>query len=258
MTVLAEHVIKQLIQIEAGVHYCELPPPEHNPFVLIERESPIILSAPHGAITFRNDGDEIWHDEDEYTAGIALLLSEICKTSVIATVWRTADSDPNHSPKDKSGYKRALGEILATGKLRWVIDLHGAKEKNDRLADTQKIDLGAGKNNEYLPADAYKTLVQSIEMYLGPGTADRNGYKGFSATEAGRIAAFAHSFEKVWSMQLEMKPSVRVPLRRVDASMYGKNPNQGGGPYSAPPHKVLGNLQAIVDFINYLKSMKEP
>lgn len=258
MIILAEHVIERLIQIEAGVHYCELPPPEHLPFVLIERESPIILSAPHGAITYRNDGDEIWHDEDEYTAGIALLLSEICKTSVIATVWRTADSDPNQSPKDQSAYKRALGEILATGNLRWVIDLHGAKEKNDRLADNQKIDLGTGKNKEYLPADTYKTLVQSFEMYLGPAATDRNGFKGFSAIESGRIAAFAHSFDDVWSVQLEMKPSIRVPLRRVDASMYGKKLDQGGGPYSASASQVLGMLQAIVDFTQYLDILTQP
>src|SRR6266536_2014367 len=95
MIILAEHTIERLIQIEAGIHYTELPPPERTPFVVVRRDSPIILSAPHGAITYRNNGKEIWHEEDEYTVGMALLLSELCKTSVIATIWRTEDSDPN-------------------------------------------------------------------------------------------------------------------------------------------------------------------
>jgi len=108
MTILTDHAIEQLIKIEAEVHYSELPPPECNPFIVIDRKSQIILSAPHGAITFRNDGKEVWHDEDEYTAGIALLLSKICGNSVIATIWRTVDSDPNQSPKERSDYKQAL------------------------------------------------------------------------------------------------------------------------------------------------------
>ncbi len=256
MRVLANHIVKRLIQIELGVHYGELPPPEHEPFVVIERNSPIVLSAPHGAITFRNDGKEVWHEEDEYTAGMALLLSEVCGTSVIATVWRTADSDPNHSPKERSGYKQAFDKLLSTRKIRWVIDLHGAKEKNDRLADSQSIDLGAGDKNEYLPFGVYQILVQFIENYLGCGATDRKDRKGIRASTSETIAAFAHSFAGVSSLQLEIKPSVRVPLRRVDASMYKKEIKDGGGPYSAPSHQVLGMLQAITDFIEHLQGLK--
>jgi hypothetical protein len=83
MTTLPENIIEKLIQIEAGIHYFESPEPGQMPFVVIERESPVILSAPHGAMTFRNNHTESWHEEDEYTAGMALLLSEICNTSVM-------------------------------------------------------------------------------------------------------------------------------------------------------------------------------
>lgn len=258
MTVLSEHVIEHLIKIEESVHYTELPPPERDPFVLIDRKSSIVLSAPHGAITFRNDGNEVWHDEDEYTAGMALLLSERCGTSVIATTWRTEETDPNYSPKKISAYKRALEDLLSTGEIRWVIDLHGAKEKNDRLAETQKVDLGVGSKYQYLPIDVYRTLVKLIEKNLYPGATDRLGKKGFSASDAERIAAFVHSLGKVGSVQIEMKPSVRVPLRRVDASMYGKAIAKNGGPYSAPSHQLLGMMQAITDYIEYLKGLEQP
>jgi len=99
------NTIEQLIKIEAGIHYFEFPLPGQSPFTVVQRESPIILSAPHGAMTFRDTHKEIWHEEDEYTAGMALLLSEICNTSVIATTWRTEDSDPNEHGEERSAYK---------------------------------------------------------------------------------------------------------------------------------------------------------
>ena len=55
MTTLSENIIEKLIQIEAGIYYFESPKPGQMPFVVIERESPVILSAPHGAMTFRNN-----------------------------------------------------------------------------------------------------------------------------------------------------------------------------------------------------------
>lgn len=257
MTVLPDYEVENLIQIERDIHYCELPPPDEKSFIFIDRQSPILLSAPHGAITFRNDDQEIWHPEDEYTAGLALLISGLCGTSVIATIWRNEKSDPNNSPKENSDYKQAMEDLLNDGKINWVIDLHGAKEKNERLSDTQKVDVGIGVKREYLPNEVYKMLIHCIEMNLGHEVTDRKGRKGFAAGESGRIAAFAHSFQEVWSLQLEMKPEVRVARRRVNATMYGKPLSEGGGPYTAPANQVLGMMQALVDFIEYLKSIEK-
>lgn len=121
MTKLPESVIDQIIQIESGIHYAELPPPERAPFAVVKRESPIILSAPQGAITFRNNNDEIWHEEDEYTAGMALRISEICNTSVIATIWRTADSDPNEHGEVRSAYKQELRLLAKASSALWLM-----------------------------------------------------------------------------------------------------------------------------------------
>ncbi len=257
MSTLPENTIEQLIQIETGIHYSELPPPEREPFVVVRRKSSIILSAPHGAITFRFNDDEIWHEEDEYTAGMALLLSELCETSVIATIWRTKDSDPNEHEEKRSAYKQELRHLAETTNARWLIDLHGASENSTNLASEQKIDLGIGKDNEYLPKTAYTSLISILDNQLDKGVTDRNGKNGFSAQNKNRIAAFSYQTLHLHSVQIEMKPSVRVPLRRIDSSTYQKSSSEYGGPYSAPSKNVLGMMQSLVEFIEYLKTYKE-
>jgi hypothetical protein len=257
LTINASH-IQRLIEIEAQVHYGELPPPGINPFVYILRDSPIVLSAPHGARTFRNNATEIWHEEDEYTAGMALLLSELCQTSVIATIWRTEESDPNEHGEKRSTYKNILRHLVQVSSLKpaWLIDLHGASEDSNRMADMQKVDLGTGKKCDYLPVELHHALKETLEKRLDKGATDRNGKPGFDADDEHRIAAFAHKILHLSSVQIEMKPSVRIPLRRIDASMYSKSEGKFSGPYSADQKEVIALLQALVDFIEYLKTPK--
>lgn len=254
-TIDASH-LQQLIQMESQVHYGELPPPGVEPFVCILRNSPIVLSAPHGARTFRNNTTEIWHEEDEYTAGMALLLSELCQTSVIATVWRTEESDPNEHGETRSAYKRALRHLveLSNPKPTYLIDLHGAGEDSNRIAITQKIDLGVGRRAEYLPPNESRALKEILEKGLGKGSTERNGKPGWDAENENRISAFAHNVLGLSAVQVEMKPSVRIPLRRIDASMYSKLGSKFSGPCSAEQKDVIAMLQALVDFIEFIKT----
>jgi hypothetical protein len=252
LTIDASHV-QRLIQIESQVHYGELPPPGCDPYVCVLRNSHIVLSAPHGARTFRCNEKEIWHEEDEYTAGMALLLSELCQTSVIATIWRTEESDPNEHDEMRSAYKRALRHLVkrSNSSATWLLDLHGASEDSKFMAITQKVDLGRGNDSKkyYLPADAYQMLVSFIENGLGKGNVDRVKKSGFPAGDEGRIAAFAHNELGLSSIQIEMKPSVRIPMRRIDSSTYGKvslNP--------VDQKDIIAMLQALVNFIEYLKN----
>lgn len=254
MTTLPENIIEQLIQMEADIHYDELPPTGQQPFTVIQRASPVILSAPHGAITFRNNHTETWHEEDEYTAGMALLLSKLCGTSVIATTWKTADSDPNEHDEERSPYKQALRQLAQETRARWLIDLHGAGEDNPHLFEKQKVDLGAGSRNKYLPAGTYKNLVRILNDYLGKDVAHRRGLRGFPAADDNRLAAYAHRQLGLGAVQIEMKPSVRVPLRRARASALRRNRYALDGQYSAPPQDVVAMMQAFAKFIEYLKA----
>ena len=62
------------------------------------------------------------------------------------------------------------------------------------------------------------------------------------------ITAFCHQTLGIDAMQIEMKPHVRVPMRRVDSSAY-----HSGEHFDPEPTKVIGMIQALVDLIGYLQ-----
>ena len=250
MKIGPEH-ISELVSIESRVHYTEPPPPGREPFVIVRRDSPVLLSAPHGARTCRKNRKETWHEEDEYTAGMALLLSELCGTSAIATAWRIDDYDPNWH--QSCAYKDALADLIQDqeANICFVIDLHGAALHSAHLAKTQLIDLGLGENNNYLAEAHRKRLIKIIEARLGAEAIDRKGKRGFPATNENRIAHFCHKLG-VDAVQIEMKPSIRVPFRRTDASCFAQE-----GSYEAPQENVVAAMQALVDFIEYLHGLKD-
>ena len=204
--------LEQLIDIESQVHYGISPPPGQPPFVAVQRPSRILLSAPHGARTFRNCETEAWHEEDEYTAGMVLLLSELCGTSVVATIWRTDDCDPNyHAP---CPYKSALADLVRRQGIHWVIDLHGASPRTLRLP--YQVDLGSRKQLHSLPLRQRQRLTELLEKRLGVGSVSHNK---FPASHPDRtVTAYSHEKLGIHAVQVEMAPSVRVPWRRIDSS----------------------------------------
>jgi len=247
MVVITPDHLKQLIAIEALVHYAIPPPSGQAPFIAIQRDSSVLLSAPHGARTFRNTADETWHEEDEYTAGLALLLSDLCGTSVIATVWRSDDSDPNYHREAHSSFKQSLREMMQSMGVRWVIDLHGAKWNTSKMETNQWIDLGTRRELISLPTKYLQQFEKLLEDKLGKGVVHHNGYP--AREESRTITAFVHGELLQQAVQVEMKPIIRVPLRRTDASRYTSD-----GPYTAPVENVIGLMQALVDFIRYIKT----
>jgi len=243
-------MIDHLVNIEAHVHYGEPPPPEVQPFVVVARNSPILISAPHGARTFRNSADEAWHEEDEYTAAMALVLGERCGVSVIANVWKSDKCDPNYHVEDQCAYKRQIRTISEKQGVRWLIDLHGAAKDTDRMKANELVDLGtlkeADSSLEVKHRNKLRELITSnIKSEISIGA--------FPGIKNSTVTRFCHEeLKHVAAVQIEMKPQVRVPFRRVDASSYAKF-----GPYSAPPETVIAMLKALEDFINYLKGLPE-
>lgn len=232
--------VNQLVDIESRVHYAETPPPGRESFVVVRRRSPVVLSAPHGAITYRHNARELWHQEDDYTAGIALLLSERCATSALATIWRDAESDPNDHLERHSPYKRALRRLIQDTGARWVIDLHGLADAS--LPRPRLVDLGTRKEKASLPSDQLDRLVGLIESRLGRGTVHHNKFSAYRENRT--ITAFSHGALRLYAVQVELKSAVRVPFRRTDATAFAES-----GPFSADPEKVIGLLQALADFV---------
>jgi hypothetical protein len=239
-------LIERLILIESSIHYGVPPPSAREPFIYLDRRSPVLLSAPHGCRTCRNEENKKWHDEDEYTAGMALLLAELFNVSVIVTLWLTPDSDPNYTPEEQSPYKQRLRKLAGSG-ARLVIDLHGAGQASIRMAPQQLVDLGFGPNGAGLAPDGQAFVRAAFERRLGAGATQRGPARGWNASLRNRtVTAFAVDSLAINAFQVELKPAVRVPWRRADATLYGKD-----GPFQARPEQVLGTLQALADIIEH-------
>lgn len=252
--------IKDLIELEKQVHYNETPPLGQAPFEIIAYNSPILISAPHGARTRRDSQDQIWHEEDEYTAGMALLLSGICGVSAIAMKFKCGDYDPNFTDKDNIQYKMEIRKLIKQQGVRFVIDLHGAALYSPSLDSDQTIDLGTRQKipNEKPSIDLVH--VEQLEKLLGATTrgCDSSTFvvkrNRFSASSPGTITTFASKHKipgtdiNVQALQIEMKPQVRVAKRFTPATLY-----KSCGPFEANPACVLHMIQSLVNFIEYLK-----
>ena len=257
VTITLDH-IRQLIQREAGVHYNEPHPQGEAPFVVVRRQSPVLLSAPHGARTYRNNAGERWHEEDDYTAGMVLLLSELCGTAAMATMWRIDDYDPNYY--EACPYKEALGKLIQEAGIRYVIDLHGAALNSTTLDPNQTIDLGfrSEQDGERSMDEQY---IRELEHCLQVTDNDCDpacfviGRNRFAAKGRGTITTFAHhqfvpgTQERVQAIQIEMKPQVRIAHRFPTATLY-----KSCGHYDADPHCVVHTLQALANFVGHLKA----
>lgn len=260
ITITLKHV-NQLIQRESEVHYDQPPPLGEEPFVVIRRDSPVLLSAPHGACTYRNNRKERWHQEDEYTAGMALLLSELYGTSVVATMWRIDDYDPNWH--QSCAYKDAMADLIREANIRFVIDLHGAALHSATLDSKQTIDLGFRSEREHERSMEERHVVE-LEgcLQVKDNSCDPScfvvGRNKFPAEKPRTVTTFVHegfgrrAQHQVQSIQIEMKPQVRVAHRFPTATLY-----KSCGPYDADPNCIVHLLQALVDFIEYLHHLKD-
>ena len=218
----------------------------------------MLLSAPHGARTYRNNRKEKWHEEDEYTAGMTLLLSDLCGTSAIATTWRINDYDPNWHRS--CTYKDAMSELIQQTSIRYVIDLHGAALHSVKLARAQTIDLGFRSEKE-TERSMGQQQVKVLENYLRvmDNSCDPAcfvvGRNRFAAEESRTITTFAYSQpvpgtqDRVQAIQIEMKPQVRIAHRFTTATLY-----KSCGSYDADPNCIVHMLQALANFIEYLKN----
>jgi hypothetical protein len=243
----SNQLLSQLIALEHYVCYDEPPPAGvPHPYVVVRRPSHVLVSAPHAARSWRANGRQGWHMEEEYTAALALLLGDLCQVSVIAGRWRDDQSDPNWHLESESPYKQTVRQLVEQEKIRWLIDLHGMRET--RLTRRQRVDLGTRHDLNSLPLDQLATLSRLFEERLGPGTVSHNR---FPARVPGRsLTAFAHGELTIHAVQVEMKQSVLIARRRLQAPRFFSE-----GHYSAEPWRVAGIIDALSTFIHQLPAV---
>lgn len=256
MKITAQHY-HRLIELESTVEYQKSPSDDGQPFIVKSGEGKVMLSAPHGAMTYRNTEKEVWHEEDEYTAGMVLLLNEVVKAPVIAMVRKSLAYDPNSTVE--CAYKDELRRLIQEDRIQYVIDLHGAALCSPKLDSEQTIDLGLRDRDEAKYSMRVKH-VQFLENLLQAteGNYDPNCFvvkrNKFRAECQGTVTTFASTQtiagNRVQAIQIEMKPQVRVAKRSTRASLY-----QSCGPYEAHPQCIIHTLQALADFTDYLNGL---
>ena len=254
-------ILDRLIELEAGVHYDDPSPKGQSPITFKLGKGKVLISAPHGARTARKDFKnphierrQYWHEEDEFTAGLAMLLAELTGAHAIATTWRIDDHDPNFDPEKTKAYKSLLADIKEKPGFVFVLDLHGASEKSKQLANTQLVDLGWGnERGRTISVERYSKIQAIINGYLGDQATERCGFEGFNASAENRtITNYCHTSLGHEAIQIEMKPQVRVIKRRPSATLF-----PSCVPYEADPKDVLAMISALVDIVGYLQAESE-
>ena len=264
MTPITTEHINRLINMESGINYDTPPLEGKESFIVIENDAPVLISAPHGARTFRNNKEQVWHEEDEYTAGMALLLGELCSVPVITSTFRNDAYDPNYTSNENVSYKQTLCRLIQKFHVRYVIDLHGAALYSEKLDPKQTIDLGLRQSEKGSEPSMEMAHVEKLESLLSDtGTqCDAScfvvGHNKFPGAGEGTVITYAVSQKNpatgknVQAIQIEMKPQVRIANRFPTATLY-----KSCGPYQAQTENVMHMLQSLVAFIDYLKEIEE-
>lgn len=241
-----DYNINQLIKIESEVNYTTPPPLDRQPFIVYKRNSKVLISAPHGTLSYRNNLKEKWHEEDEYTAGMAILLGELTGASVIANIWLSPDSDPNFHFENRCLYKQKIREVVNEKNIKYVIDLHGAKSDNEKMKDNF-IDIGT-RNDKSLKTKNIESLQNTINEKFKTTVVSKNVFSASEKNAHMSITAFCDEILKIEAVQIEMKPIVRVPLQKLTSSALSK-----GIIHEVNKVYVKYMLESLVIFIKYLK-----
>lgn len=116
--------------------------------------TPILLSAPHSVKQLREGKPKI---QDSLTGPIAEVLADLTKCSCIYRIYNEG-SDPNYYNED-GGYKKEIERIISENNIKLLIDLHGAKNR-----DEFNIDVGTNNGiNLNGKLELPKLLIKSLE-----------------------------------------------------------------------------------------------
>jgi hypothetical protein len=150
---MAEAITSRLMELETDIRYQEYATGTEPEYQYTAGTRPILISAPHGAAHTRDGSSK---DEDEYTAGMARLLGERTNAHILYARRKSA-TDPNAYPC--APYKKYLQEIISKNQIRFVIDLHGAKDSTGNPGDRSVIYLMIWRSGLYSNPEPYDSLV---------------------------------------------------------------------------------------------------
>lgn len=178
---------------------------EKQNFKFTYGEVPVILSAPHAVMQFRNDKNKV---ADYLTGPIAEYLSKYSNTHCIIRTFNKKD-DPNY---DVIGYgleyKESLKEYIICNNIKVLIDLHGCKDSRD-------FDFQIGTNNRLNINNNYQVLNIIIDNLNKIGNVVID--KDFKADAPGNISRYISSNLKIPCIQIEITSKFRKDPQKLMA-----------------------------------------
>jgi len=172
----------------------------------IKGKIPVLISAPHGAKHFRTRENR-WKGEDEYTASLAIKLGQLTGAHVIYVKNKAAE-DPNHDFTAR--YKNALAKAVKDHNIKFLLDLHGAKE-----GQPFKVDIGILSNETSKSScPSFKETIREAFSDFEPEVFN----KKFGAKGRGTVTFFARNELGIEAAQVEINAKYRIVERKPDSS----------------------------------------
>ncbi len=185
---------KEFIQIDNK--FDEYNNENNESFEYIEGNEKIILSAPHSVSHLRNGKIKA---RDSHTGTIAILLQNVLNCNCIYKT-KNCNDDANYDLENNE-YKNKLAEIIKKKQIKFLLDIHGAKEG-------QGFDIDVGTfnyknlNNKKEYANKIVELGKKYNLNI---TVD----KVFKASTLHTIANSINKQTKVPCMQIEISKKYR-------------------------------------------------
>lgn len=190
-------------------------PKQEDPFWFSLGKLPILVSAPHAVRHYRQKKVKM---SDQFTGSIVYLLNQLTGCHAIA-VNKLYGGDPNID--NPCIYKEKIAEICCKGKVKFVLDIHGAAREREF-----DVDFGTNGGETLLDKTRILELVERNFQGFGLG---RTSHDYFAAAGTNTIANYVARELRIPAVQIEINKQYRVPAQ---------NP-QGF-------HRLLGALVASV------------
>lgn len=174
-------------------------PKQEEPFLVLHGNLPVLLSAPHAVRYYRQKKIKV---SDQFTGSIVYLLNRLTGCHVIAAT-KLYGGDPNID--HPCIYKEKIAEICRKGKVKYVLDIHGA-------AREQEFDVDLGTNGGKSLLDKARMLETIEHNFVGFGLS-RISHDHLSATSPNAIVNFVARELGIPSLQIEINKQYRVPAQ---------------------------------------------
>ncbi len=231
-------LLERLVKLEADVRYQEPPRDGASRLGLLSGSTPVLLSAPHGAVhTRRGEAKE----EEEFTVAMACLVANLTGAHALYA-RRRSPTDPNWYPDVL--YKRRLRRIVARDGVRFVFDIHGTAPDRPfgvalgtmegRSCPEQRAEIIQGLEACGFQRDApFPDRLDVDHTFTARGLADQQTITRFVSQDLGVPAA-----------QIELHPLLRVVERREDATL--------PRPFHGDPERIKRVVQALARLVESL------